>query len=89
MGRLTGGGGSSVRERERRAGWRARGSRPEMGRGEGVAGARGGGGGERSRHGLDSAPQRGGPFPFSFYFLIPLSIFISFSFEQLIDNLRC
>jgi hypothetical protein len=68
MGRLTGGGGSSVRERERRAGWRARGSRPEMGRGEGVAGARGGGGGERSRHGLDSAHQRGGAFPFFFLF---------------------
>ena len=32
------------RERECRAGWRARGSRPEMGRGEGVVGARGGGG---------------------------------------------
>jgi hypothetical protein len=42
----------SERERERRAGWRARGSRPEMGRGEGVAGARGG---KRPRHGLDSA----------------------------------
>jgi hypothetical protein len=48
-----------------------------------------GGGGERPRHGLDSAQQRGGLFSFSFYFLIPLSIFISFSFEQLIDNLRC
>jgi hypothetical protein len=45
-GRLAGGVGSSARERERerRAGWRARGSRPEMGRGEGVAGARGGSG---------------------------------------------
>jgi hypothetical protein len=51
-GRLAGGVGSSARERERRAGWRARGSRPEMGQGEGVAGARGG---KRPRHGLDSA----------------------------------
>jgi hypothetical protein len=37
------------------------------------------------------SPARGEGFFFSFYFLIPLSIFISFSFEQLIliDNLRC
>jgi hypothetical protein len=37
------------------------------------------------------SPARGEGFSFSFYFLIPLSIFISFSFEQLIliDNLRC
>jgi hypothetical protein len=81
--------GRLVSERERAQGGlaRVRESRPEMGRGEGVVGARGG---ERPRHGLDSAQQKGGGlFSFSFYFLIPLSIFLSFSFEQLIDNLRC
>jgi hypothetical protein len=70
MGRLTGGGGSSVRERERRAGWRARGSRPEMGRGEGVAGARGGGGGDRARQGVFYPPPRGGGLP------PPISLFL-------------
>jgi hypothetical protein len=79
----------SERERERRAGWRARGSRPEMGRGKGVAGARGGG--EVAATWAGFSPARGEGFSFSFYFIIPLSIFISFSFEQLIliDNLRC
>jgi hypothetical protein len=46
----------------------------------GVTGA----GGEWPRHGLDSAQLGGEGFPFYFYFLIPISIFISFSFEQLI-----
>ena len=47
MGRLTGGDGSSARERERAQGGlaRVRESGPEMGRGKGVAGARGGGSG--------------------------------------------
>jgi hypothetical protein len=71
----------SAHQRERgghRAGWRARGSRLEMGRGEGVAGARGG---KRPRHELDSAQLGGGEgFSFSFYFPISVSIFISFFF---------
>jgi hypothetical protein len=48
-----------------------------------------GGGEERPRHGLDSAQQRGGGL-FSFLFSNSfIHFFISFSFEQLIDNLRC
>jgi hypothetical protein len=79
------------RERERVQGGLAR-AREQAGNGP-RGGSRGReGGGERSRHGLDSAQQRGeGLFSFYFYFLIPISIFISFSFGQLIliDNLRC
>jgi hypothetical protein len=60
MGRLAGGDGSSVRERESagRAGARAR-EQAGNGPGKGVAGARGG---EWPRHGLDSAQQRGEGF---------------------------
>jgi hypothetical protein len=82
--------GRLVSERERAQGGlaRSRESRPEMGQGEGVAGARGGGGAAAAWAGFSPA-EGGWLFSFSFYFLIPLSIFISFSFEQLIDNLRC
>jgi hypothetical protein len=76
------------REGERRAGWRARGSRPKLGRGErerGRAGRWGCGFGP----GNGPAGKGGGFFSFPFYFPFPLSIFLSFSFEQLIDNLRC
>jgi hypothetical protein len=41
--------------------------------------------GRRPRHGLDSAQQGGRrAFSFSFYFLIPIFIFVSFPFEQFI-----
>jgi hypothetical protein len=48
-------------------------------------------GGEAAAAWAGFSPARGEGFSFSFYFLIPLSIFISFSSEQLIliDNLRC
>jgi hypothetical protein len=70
-----------VSEREAGCGadWRARGGRPEMGRGRRwSAGARGG----RSRVWASSRPSRGRGefFSFSFYFLIPISLFASFFF---------
>jgi hypothetical protein len=76
--------GRFAREREAGcgAGWRARGGRPEMGRGRRSAGAREG---EAAGLGRYSVQQgRGGLFSFSFYFLIPISLFASFSFEQFI-----
>jgi hypothetical protein len=89
----TDGWGRLVSERERESAGRA-GARAREQAGNGPRGGSHGreGGEERPRHGLNSAQQRGeGLFSFYFYFLIPLSIFISFSFEQLIliDNLRC
>jgi hypothetical protein len=81
--RAAGGWGRLVSERERERGaaacaWKQAGNGPK-------GGSRGReGGGERPRHGLDSAQLGGEGFPFSFYFLIPISIFISFSFEELI-----
>jgi hypothetical protein len=89
MGRLAGGDGSSVRERERRAGWRARAGAGRKWAGEGSRGREGGR--VAAAWAGFSPAEGGGLFSFSFCFLIPLSIFISFSFEQLIliDNLRC
>jgi hypothetical protein len=65
---------ASEREGERRAGWRARGSRPKMDRGERERGRAG-------RCGCGFGPGNGpagggGFFSFSFYFLIPVSIFL-------------
>jgi hypothetical protein len=74
----------SEREAGCGAGWRARGGRPEMGRERRRSeGTRGGG---RPRVWAGSRPSRGrgGFFSFSFYFLIPISLFASFSFEQFI-----
>jgi hypothetical protein len=80
---------ASEREGERRAGWRARGSRLKLGRGErerGFAGRCGCGFGP----GNGPAGEGGGVFLFSFLFSNSfIHFFISFSFEQLIDNLRC
>jgi hypothetical protein len=72
----------SEREAGRGAGWRARrqaGSGPR----EEERGREGGG---RPRVWAGSRPSRGRRrfFSFSFYFLIPISLFASFSFEQLI-----
>jgi hypothetical protein len=77
MGRLTGGDGSSARERAQGGLARVRESGPEMGRGKGSCG-REGGGGESGRGMGWIQPSRGGGglFSFSFYFLIPLSIFL-------------
>jgi hypothetical protein len=72
----------SEREAERGAGLRARGGRPEMGRERRLsAGARED---EAAGLGRESAQQGGWFFSFSFYFLIPISLFASFSFEQII-----
>jgi hypothetical protein len=72
----------SEREAERGAGLRACGGRPEMGRERRMsAGAQGD---EAAGLGRESAQQGGGLFSFSFYFLIPISLFESFSFEQII-----
>jgi hypothetical protein len=67
-----------VSERERAQGGlaRVRESGPEMGRGEGVAGARGGR--AAAAWAGFSPAEGGGLFSFSFYFLIPLSIFYIF-----------
>jgi hypothetical protein len=80
--RLAGGAGSSERERERESErLHARGSRPATGR-KGGARARGG---EAAAAWAESSPARGERvFSFSFYFLIPISIFVSFLFEQFI-----
>jgi hypothetical protein len=66
MGRLTGGGGSSARERERRAGWRAR----EQARNGPRGGSRGreGGGGRAVAAWAGFSPAEGGAFPFFFLF---------------------
>jgi hypothetical protein len=82
--RAADGWGRFAREREAGcgAGWRARGGRPEMGRGRRSASAREGG--PRVWAGIRSSRGRGGFFSFSFYFLIPISLFASFSFEQFI-----
>jgi hypothetical protein len=83
-GRLAGGAGLSVRERRgaERAGARAEAGRRWAERGGGAR-ARGGG---RPRVGAGRRPSRGrgGFFSFSFYFLIPISLFASFSSEQFI-----
>jgi hypothetical protein len=66
---------ASEREGERRAGWRARGSRPKLGRGErehGRAGRWGCGFGP----GNGPAGEGGGFLSFPFYFPFPLSIFL-------------
>jgi hypothetical protein len=88
-GRLAGGVGSSARERKRAQGGLAR-TREQAGNGP-RGGSRGREGGDAAAAWAGFSPARGEGFSFSFYFLIPLSIFISFSFEQLIliDNLRC
>jgi hypothetical protein len=83
--------GRLVSESERAQGGlaRVRESGPEMDRGKGSCGREGGESG-RGMGWIQPSRGEGGLFSFSFYFLIPLSIFyISFSFEQLIDNLRC
>jgi hypothetical protein len=81
--------GRFVSERERAQGGLAR-AREQAGNGprEGSCGREGG---EVAAAWAGFSPARGEGFSFSFYFLIPLSIFISFSFEQLIliNNLRC
>jgi hypothetical protein len=94
--RLTGGAGLPARGSARegvagRWGWLV--SEREGGERRAIARARAGqqwaergkrgreGEGRRSRHGPDSAQQGGRRvFSFSFYFLIPISIFVSFSF---------
>jgi hypothetical protein len=88
-GRLAGGVGLSARERERAQGGLARAR--EHARNGPRGGSRGREGGKVVAAWAGFSPARGEGFSFSFYFLIPLSIFISFSFEQLIliDNLRC
>jgi hypothetical protein len=73
---------ASEREAGCGAGWRARGGRPKMGRERRSAGAWEGG--PRVWAGIRSSRGRGGFFSFSFYFLIPISLFASFSFEQFI-----
>jgi hypothetical protein len=78
--RLAGGVSLSARERGSTERLRARGSRPAMGR---KGGGRGSEGGKAATAWAGFSPARGG-FSFSFYFLIPISFFISFSFEQLI-----
>jgi hypothetical protein len=69
----------SEREAGCGAGWRARGGRPGVGRERRSAGARGGG---RPRVWAGSRPSRGRRrfFSFSFYFLIPISLFAFFFF---------
>jgi hypothetical protein len=83
--RAAGGWGRFVSEgeRERRAGWRARGSRPEMGRGEGVAGARGGKA-VAAWAGFSPARGEGKLFPFSFSFLKLISFLFLFFLNKII-----
>jgi hypothetical protein len=82
-GRLTG--GDALSERGRRGVERA-GARAEAGRRWAERGGVRARGGERPRVWAGSRPSRGrgGFFSFSFYFLIPISFFASFSFEQFI-----
>jgi hypothetical protein len=81
-GRLTGGDVSPVRGRESagRAGARA-GAGRRWAEGRMSAGARGD---AAAGLGRETAQQGGGVFSFSFYFLNPISLFASFSFEQII-----
>jgi hypothetical protein len=70
----------SEREGEVWSGCRARGSRPQLGRMLGSAGAWEGGCGCWAE--IRSNRERRGLFPFSFYFSNPISPFAPFSFEQ-------
>jgi hypothetical protein len=71
----------SERERERGAGWRARGGRPGVGRERRSAGVRGG---ESRVLGRDSVQQgRERVFPFSFYFSNPFSLFAPFLLNKI------
>jgi hypothetical protein len=81
--RLTGGAALPVRGRESagRAGARAEAGRRWAERGGARARGRGGRG---FGPGVGPTGGRGGFFSFSFYFLIPISLFASFSFEQFI-----
>jgi hypothetical protein len=83
--RAADGWGRFAREREAgcRAGWRAR---AEAGRrwAEGGGARARGKGRPRVWAGIRSSRGREGFFSFSFYFLIPISLFASFSFEQII-----
>jgi hypothetical protein len=83
--RATDGWGCLASEREAGcgAGWRARAEAGRRWAERGGARARGKGG-PRVWAGMRSSRGRGGFFSFSFYFLIPISLFASFSFEQFI-----
>jgi hypothetical protein len=75
MGRLTGGDSSLARERAQDGLAHVRESGPEMGWGKGSCGREGGGRAVAAWAGFSPA-EGGGFFSFSFYFLIPLSIFL-------------